>query len=529
MSGVLFTNAKIYTMDGNDNIFSSMYIEDGKIVELSNKNLIDKYTNCDVIDLNGRAVFPGFIESHMHLIEAARSMVEMDFKNVKNRDDFEHALYSFSKTKEPNAWIMGSGWSEIVFGGVMPHRFDIDKVVSDKSVCLIRQDGHSLILNTKALEILNLKSNELAINSETAVKDEFGLTGLFYENWVFEIIGRIMDMIPDIYYEIALLRVDSELIKNGVTLVNDIMTQYPRYYNTFKRLQNEGKIKVRIIAGSLGNSKEYNEFITLSETKKLKKGPVKYFVDGSFGSRTALLTEPYEDDPNNYGCQNLSDEEIYAIIENSLKNSIPIAVHIIGDLAMKKFLDIYERVYEIYPNKEVRNRIEHIQIIKEEDIERFKRLNLIASFQPIFNLESNLTLTRLGFRRIKDTYRYKTFIERGITTIFNSDTPFGAEYMQKKDGTFFKGFEPMLGIYCSVNKLNLNIEERVTVKQAVECYTKNPAYANYMENVYGTLEEGKFADFVVLEEDIFNIDTLKIKDVEVYMTVIDGEVVYKKV
>ncbi|WDC83689.1 amidohydrolase family protein [Caloramator sp. mosi_1] len=271
MSGILITNAKIYTMDENDSIFSSMYIEDGKIVELSNQNLIEKFSNCDIIDLNGRAVLPGFIESHMHLIEAARSMVEMDFKNVKNREDFEHALYSFSKSKEQDSWIMGSGWSEIVFGGIMPHRYDIDKVVSDKPVCLIRQDGHSLILNTKALEVLNLKDDEKVIESETVGKDEFGLTGLFYESWVFEIVGKIMEMMPDIYYEIALLRVDSELIKNGVTLVNDIMTQYPRYYNTYKRLQSEGKIKVRIIAGSLGNSKEYDEFIKLSETKSLKR------------------------------------------------------------------------------------------------------------------------------------------------------------------------------------------------------------------------------------------------------------------
>ncbi|GFR34820.1 amidohydrolase [Thermobrachium celere] len=528
MSGIIITNAKIYTMDDEENVFSSMYINEGKIVELSNENLIDKYRDCEVIDLNNRAVFPGFIESHMHLIEAARSMVEMDFKNVKNKEDFEHALYSFSRTKENDSWIMGSGWSEIVFGGVMPHRVDIDRIVNDKPVCLIRQDGHSLILNTRALEVLNLKEDENVLNSKAAVKDEEGLTGLFYEEWVFDIIGRIMDKMPDIYYEIALSRVDSELIKNGVTMINDIMTQYPRYYNTYKRLQKEGKLKVRIIAGSLGGSKEYEEFNKLEETDKLRKGPVKYFVDGSFGSRTALLMEPYEDDPSNRGCQNLTDEEIYSIIEDSLKNNIPLAVHVIGDLAMKKFLDIYERVYEKYPNNKVRNRVEHIQIIQEDDIDRFKRLNLIASFQPIFNLESNLTLTRLGFKRIKDTYRYRTFIDRGIMVIFNSDTPFGAEYMPKKDGTFFKGFEPMLGIHCAVNKLNLNIEERVTVNQAVVCYTKNPAFANYMEDVYGTLEKGKYADFVVLEEDIFNIDTLKIKDVEVYMTVIGGEIVYKK-
>ncbi|MCX7950364.1 MAG: amidohydrolase [Clostridiales bacterium] len=528
MSGILFKNAKIYSMDDKENVYSSMYIKDGRIVELSQDNFENKYLECEVYDLDGRAVFPGFVESHMHIIEAARSMVEMDFKNVKNRDDFEHALYSFSQTKGKNDWILGSGWSEIVFGGVMPHRFDIDRIVNDKPVCLIRQDGHSLVLNTRALEVLNLKYNKDALNSPSAMKDEFGLTGLFYELWVFEIIGTIMENMPDIYYEIALSRVDSELVKNGITMVNDIMTQYPRYYNTFKRLQKEGKMNVRIVAGSLGGSKEYEEFNKLEETNKLKIGPVKYFVDGSFGSRTALLMEPYEDDITNNGCQNMTDEEIRDMIENSLKNNIQIVVHIIGDLAIKKFLDIYEEVYKVYPNDNVRNRVEHIQIIQDEDIERFKKLNLIASFQPIFNLESNLTLTRLGFRRIKDTYRYRTFIDRGVNVIFNSDTPFGAEYMQKSDGTFFKGFEPMLGIHCAANPLNLNINEKVTVKQAVECYTKNAAFANKIEDIYGTIEVNKLADFVVLDEDIFNINPLKIKDVQVYMTVIDGKIVYKK-
>lgn len=527
MSGTLFSNAVIYTLDDDGSIFDSMFVSDGRIIELGDyKTLKEKYKG-EVVDLGGKFVLPGFTESHIHVIEAARSIVDINLKNANSFQEFKRLLMDYHE-KSKNEWIIGSGWSETVFGGRMPHRKDLDEIIKDKPVCLVRQDGHSVILNTKALDFLGLNNNLDAIKSQNAIKDKDGLTGLFYEAWVFDILGILMDKMPDDYFEIALFVLNKELLKNGVTMVNDIMTQYPRYYNIYKRLQDDGKINFRISAGSLGKSKDYQDFLKLTETEKLRKGPVKYFLDGSFGSKTALLLEGYEDEPQNKGVQTLSEEELYKIFENSLKNNIQIAMHAIGDLAVKKLLDIYEKVFKVYPNKNVRNRVEHIQIIRDEDIERFKRLNLTASFQPIFNLEGDLTISRVGLRRIKDTYRFRTFIEKEINVIFNSDTPFGSGVMQRKDGTYFVGFEPLLGIYCAVNDLNLNKKEIVTVEQAVKCYTKNAAYANHMEKIYGTLEEGKYADFVVLEEDIFKIDTEKIKDVEVLMTVVDGEIVYTK-
>ncbi|SEF94628.1 hypothetical protein SAMN05660865_01387 [Caloramator fervidus] len=522
MKQLLFTNASIYTMDENDSVFDSMLVQNGKILKLGKYKDLKENFKGEIFDLEGKTVLPGFIESHIHLIEAARSVVDLNLKNVKTKEEFEILLKKYSK----NAWVIGSGWNEEIFGGKMPNRFDIDKIVQDKPVCLVRQDGHSLVLNTAALKELNLHSK--AVTSQNAIKDEKGLTGLFYEEWVFDILGLIMDKVGDEYLEMALICLENELFKSGITMVNDIMTQYPRYFNLYKKLQNEGNLKIRIVAGALGKSRELDEFINLEDGERIKKGPCKYFMDGSFGSKTAMLIDGYEDEPENKGIQTLKDEEIYSIVENSLKNNVPLAVHAIGDLALKKFLDIYEKVYSLYPNDKVRNRVEHIQIIREEDIDRFKKLNLIASFQPIFNLEKDLTLSRVGLRRIKDTYRFKTFIEKGIKVIFNSDTPFGAAVMTKKDGTYFRGFEPLLGIYCAVDDINLNKEENVTIKQAIECYTKNPSYANYMENIYGSLEKGKYADFVVLEENIFKVKPSDIKDIEVFMTVVNGEVVYKR-
>jgi len=528
MGKTLFINGVIRTMDDKNSVYDSMFVRDGRIVDMGDyDSLKEKYYDAEIVDLQGRLVLPGFTESHIHVIEAARSIVDLNLKGIETFEEFKNVLISFSISKDTE-WVIGSGWDEGIFGGRMPNRHDIDRVINDKPVCLVRQDGHSMVLNSKALKLLRLNEDENIRISKNAIKDDEGLTGLFYEEWVFEILGLIMERIDESYFENAIIVLQRELLKSGITMVNDIMTQYPRFFKIYNRLQEEGKLKIRMACGGLGKSKELEKFLELEDGMKIKKGPCKYFLDGSFGSKTALLIEGYEDEPDNKGVQTLRDDELEDIIEFSLKNTFPIALHAIGDLAIKKFLDIYERLYKIYPNKNVRNRVEHIQIIRDEDIERFKNLNLIASFQPIFTLEKELTLKRVGERRIKDTYRFRTFLEKGIKVIFNSDTPFGAATLKNKEGKDFNGFEPLLGIHCAVNDINLNKGENVTVKQAVECYTKNAAYANYMENIYGTLERGKYADFVVLEEDIFNINPEQIKDVEIFMTVIDGEVGYIK-
>jgi predicted amidohydrolase YtcJ len=531
MSELAFINGKIISMDQNNNIYEAVAVKDNKIIELGkSEEVLRTLSNPIIYDLKGKTLLPGFFESHMHLVETSRSLVELDLKNVKTSSDFVDVLYGFASGKKIGEWILGSGWSEAdVFDGVMPTRHDIDRIVGDKPVCLVRQDGHSVVINTRAIEVLRLNDIKLQMEREVAPLQEDGsFTGLFYEEWVFKLLGMILDSLPKRYLEMALERGNHELVSNGVTSINDIMTQYPKVYSLYKEMQDRGKLNVRICAGPLGNSKEYEEFASLPEYDKLSKGPVKYFMDGSFGSRTALLFDGYEDEPQNRGMKVLSQEQLRVIFEDSLKNNIQIAIHAIGDRAVSIILDVYEEAFKKHPNKELRNRIEHVQIVRDEDIQRFNKLGLIASFQPIFCLEVDLNVRRLGMRRIKDTYRFKSFMESGVKVLFNSDCPFGGEYMKKKDGTYFKGFEPLLGIYCSVNDINLNKAEIVSVQSALECYTKNPAYANHREKELGTIEIGKLADLIVLEESPYEVEVTTIKDIKVSMTIVDGKIVYTR-
>lgn len=534
MEKILFTNGNIITLDENENIYEEMLIEGNVIKKLGSRGKLKDSEDKEVqmIDLHGKTVVPGFFESHIHLVEAGRTLIDLDLKNVKSFDEFKEKLIKFNfESKEK--WILGSGWNEMnIFWGNMPNRLILDKIVLNKPVALSRGDGHSIVLNTRAIEILNLEKICAKGTKMCPVFEDGTLEGMFYEEQTLIIHDLISKNLSKEYFKQAVKKANYELISNGVTSINDIVTGYPQRFFMYKEMIKSSDLNVRVFSAPYGESKMSKlsfKFLKRFANDKINIGPAKYFLDGSFGSKSALLFEGYENDEENFGIQTMAEENLREVIRYSLKKNSPIAVHAIGDKAVNKLLNEYEKLYENYPNKNVRNRIEHIQIIKENDIERFKELNIIASFQPVFNLEKDLTLDRVGARRIGDTYRYKTFMDKGVRVIFNSDWPFGGgPYPKKEDGFYFKGFEPLLGMHCSVNPINLNTNERTSVLQALKCYTINPAYANYEDDKLGTIEKGKLADFTVLDENIINVDISKLKDIKVLMTVADGKIVFER-
>jgi predicted amidohydrolase YtcJ len=205
----------------------------------------------------------------------------------------------------------------------------------------------------------------------------------------------------------------------------------------------------------------------------------------------------------------------------------PITIHAIGDKAVKIILDSIEET-RVNNQRDIRNRIEHIQIIQDDDIQRFKDLDVTASFQPVFLYEEELTLSRLGRERFPMIYRFKSFIEKGVNVVFNSDFPYGGGDMpSKKDGSKYIGFEPILGMHAAAYR-QLNKPESVEPVQALQCYTTNAAFANYREKELGKLEKGYFADFVVLSKDIISCSPEELLHAEVLKTVVNGEIVYNK-
>lgn len=529
-----YINAKIYTLDTNNTEASYLIEQDGRIAETGKNFEESKYAGLidkkDIIDLENAIVAPGFWESHLHIVDGLRSLEELNLRGISSIQELEQAIVRYASGIKSNDWIIGHGWDEKkLFGGRFPDRKLLDKLYSNNPVILIRMDGHSLCLNSKGIEMM--KIDKMTPNSEIPFDEEGKATGMLYENAANNVIQTILEGFSEEYIENLVLKAQELFLQNGICSVNDICTFYGRYFDIYRKLQKSGKLKVRITTAPFGLDEESLEEFDLrkcDETDSLKISAPKYFIDGSFGSRTALLMDEYADAAGNYGLQLIGKEQLKDIIIQNETINQPITIHAIGDKAVKIILDSIEET-RVNNQRDIRNRIEHIQIIQESDIQRFNELDVTASFQPVFLYEEELTLSRLGIERFPMIYRFKSFIEAGVNVIFNSDFPYGGGDMPyKKDNSKYIGFEPILGMHAACYR-QLNKPESIEPLQALRCYTANAAFANYREKELGKLEIGCFADFVVLSKDILKCSPEELLQTEVLKTIVNGEIVYNKI
>ncbi len=531
----IYRNCKVITLNESQLGIDSqskadlIAVEMGKIAYIGEeKDCPERFDKAEVIDLKGGVVIPGFWESHLHLVDGMRSLLELNLRGCNSFEEFKARLLDYMMKMPEDEWVIGHGWDESkIFSGSFPDRKLLDSLVPAHPAIMIRMDGHSLCVNTRAIERLGLEDQKET--PELPFASDGMPTGMLYEQTANNVIAQIVQGLSDSYIENLVLKAQELFISNGITSINDICTMYGRYFDIYRRLQKEGRLKLRIVASPFGSDQasveEFDERIG-EETDKLKIGPAKYFIDGSFGSRTALLFEEYADSPGSTGLQLFSSEELKGyIIENETYNK-PINIHAIGDKAVSIVLDGFSSAR--HDNKrDVRSRIEHIQIVREADIDRFRELDITASFQPVFLYETDLTKSRLGERRLKDVYRFKSFMDAGVNVVFNSDWPYGGGDMPlKPDGSKYIGFEPLLGMHAACC-LQMNSSEAVAPVEALSCYTKNAAYVNYREKELGCLAKNYFADFVVLSDDIVAKGPEAMLSTEILMTVIDGDIVYK--
>ncbi|KUO70033.1 MAG: hypothetical protein APF77_16210 [Clostridia bacterium BRH_c25] len=525
----IFKNCQIVTLDDDMPHGDYIAVDAGRIVEIGKGSIKPEYEGAKQTDLKGGVVIPGFWESHLHIATGMRSLMELNLRNRSNNKKLKESVQAYCGKIAPEEWIIGHGWDEKkLFGGKFPDRYILDELCSSHPMVLVRMDGHSLCVNTAALERLGLQTLE---PSPEAPRGADGLpTGMFFENTAIDILASIECLLPDNYIQKVILSAQDLFLKNGITSVNDISIQYGRYLELYRKLGAEGKLKLRITASPNGIDEDLVEDFEenkSNQNERLKIGPPKYFMDGSFGSRTGLLWEEYADDPGNTGLQLIEEDDLMEIISSNASKGRAVNFHAIGDQAVSIILDAFDKLNNTKGSKH-RCRIEHAQIVKDEDIKRFKKNSITASFQPVFLYEVDLTLSRLGKERLPRVYRFKSFIDEGINVIFNSDWPYGGEeFPAKPDGTKYIGFEPILGIHAACCK-QMNEDETVTPIQALKCYTVNAAYVNHREKELGRLKEGHLADFAVLSGDITNMSAEEIISIEIIATYIKGEKVYEK-
>ncbi|MGB7394438.1 MAG: amidohydrolase [Pricia sp.] len=519
-------NAAIWTGNGDTPQAKAMAISGDTILEIGEDEIVMKWKgeNTILIDAKGHFVTPGFIDTHVHLISGGLSLSNINLRDAATPEAFSKRIADYAKNLEPGSWVLEGNWDHTLWGGELPNKNWIDEHTQENPVVVGRLDGHMILANSAALEIAGIDKNTPEVSGGEIVRNEDGTpTGILKDNAMDLMFSKMPDM-SETEKETTFKTAMEYLLSNGVTSVHDVngLSSSSGSYGPAQKLRKAGELALRIYAiKPLRHWKELAD-TQYEDDKWLKTGGLKGFVDGSLGSHTAAFKESYTDQPDDKGFFINSEEDLYGWISEADKADLQILVHAIGDRAIHSLLNIYERIIEQNGKKDRRLRIEHAQHIAPEDIKRFADLGVIASMQPYHAIDDGRWAEQLiGPQRIKTTYAFKSLIDAKATVVFGSDWAVAPA-------------TPLEGLYAAVTRRTLDDknpngwvpEQKITVQQALTAYTKDAAYASFEENIKGTLEKGKLADFVIIDKDLTQIDPDNIKDAKVLQTFVGGKKVF---
>ncbi len=511
-------NANVITMDKLKERVEAIAIGDGRIVKIGDNNTVLKIVDEDsqIIDLEGKTVIPGFIETHAHLTDLGFTLSSwINLRNVKSIQEIRDKIKKSVEGTPKGEWVQGFGWDqERLVEKRYPTRFDIDDVSRDNPVVLKRVCEHICVVNTKALEVLGINEDTPPPQGGSFDKDpESGvLTGIFRE----KAVDLVLEKIPppsEAILEKAMLEACRKMVSVGITSAHWILGS-ARELKILRKLRKEGKLKVRVNAilpyeeleEALNHIEKYG-----SNDEYLRVGTIKVFSDGSLGARTAALKEPYNDCETK-GTLIYPPEKLEEIILNVHSKGLQLAIHAIGDEAIELTLKSVEEALRKIPKRGHRHRIEHATVLRRDLIDRIKKANLIVTIQPHFTISDFWIEDRLGKERARLANPYRTLLEAGIMVTGGSDAP-------------VEPVDPLLGIWAAVNR-TINSEERLSVEEALKIYTLNGAYASFEEKFKGSIEEGKWADLVILSDDPTRVKPEEIKNLRVLATIVNGVVEY---
>jgi predicted amidohydrolase YtcJ len=481
----------------------------------------------EVIDARRKTVIPGLIDSHTHFIlMGVRTLTTLDLSKTKSLAEVLEQVKGRAPSIPEGAWLEGHGWDESGWPERRyPSKWDLDQVASDTPVVLSPYYGHLLSVNSLALELANVSKDTPSPPGGEVVKDpETGEpTGILRD----EAMGLINSVKPQMSPEVSLqgLRKACEIALSwGVTSIHELDADALQF-RTYQDALREGSLRVRAyVMPTARFTEKLIDGLGASGIKTgfgnewLRIGSAKIFIDGSMGARTAVLSEPYDDDPSTKGIFTISPDKLMKRVAKAHGYGLQVAIHAIGDGAIEKALNAFEAAVEASP-RDHRHRIEHCEILTEEQILRIKRLGVVPSMQPNFAGEwggpDGMYEQRLGLERLKLNNQFRRFLDEGITVAFGSDCGYCPPWPMN----------PMYGVWAAVNH---PIESSsISVEEAIRCYTLDAAYASFEEGLKGSLEPGKLADVAVLSEDLSSIDLDAIKDVTVDFTMVGGKIEYR--
>ncbi len=514
-------NATIYTVNNNFDTAESFAVKDGKIIAVgSNSEILKNYKSDQVHDLDNKYVYPGFIDAHCHFYGYSMSLLQADLRGTKSFEQIVEILKEQDLKYNPE-WVLGRGWDQNDWEvKEFPTNELLNKAFPNKPVYIRRVDGHAAIANDKALELAGINASTQMNGGKVFVKNGKP-TGVLIDN----AMSLVAKVVPDEDTETA-IKVLKQGAENchavGLTSVADAGL-YKNQILLLDSLQKNEQLKMRIYAMLEPGNENIEYFVKkgIYKTDYLNVRSIKLYADGALGSRGAAMLESYSDDPGNYGLIVEPIAFYHEMCKLAYENNYQINTHAIGDSANRLMLDIYSE-YLKGPNDR-RWRIEHAQVIHPDDLNKFGEFNIVPSIQST-HCTSDMYWAdeRLG-ERIKNAYIYKVLLDQ------NGWIPNGTDFPVEK-------IDPRLTFYASVARKDLEgypeggfqIENALTREETLKSMTIWAAKSMFEENEKGSIEPGKFADFVVLEKDMMEVPENEIPKVNVLYTFINGEVVGRK-
>ncbi len=494
------------------------------------ENLIDRDTR--IYEFEDQLVMPGFHDSHVHVIFSGLYEICVNLKNTKSEEEAAKLVGEFAK-KTPNThWVLGFSWFPGFWeSGKMPTRDSLDRYISDRPVFLLNYEGHSCWVNSKALEVCHINENTEDPAGGKVLRDESGQpTGVLLEG-AMSLVSEALALSHS-QQEKILKKLLSKAASCGVISIRDMQLFLGQDFgdlSVYNKLEENGELTARLHAypGLDGNLEKVLSLREKYNSDKIKVSGLKQFLDGVPATYTAFLCEPYSDKPQTRGKPAIDPDYLKELVVNADKENFAVSLHACGDGAVRMGLDAIETARKANGKKDTRHSIEHIEVIHPEDIKRFAELGVVASMQPEHIISDKFFKnhpypSRLGPKRIRYTWAFRTLLKHNVKIVFGSDCP-------------VVDLNPMPGIFRAVTRVHddgepkggWNPEEKLSVKEALHAYTAEPAYVVKREHELGVLRPGNFADIIALDKNLFNIPVQEIPKTKVILTIMDGRVVFE--
>jgi len=530
---LVLKNGHIFTVDRNNPFAEAVAVTGNRITAVGSNRQIEKFVKPEVtkvILLEGKFVVPGFNDAHVHFFSVGSALEKVDLAGITSYDQMRERVAARVKEVEPGQWIIGRGWDQsLIPGGAWPTKEVIDEVSRDNPVSLSRVDGHSVLVNSYVLKESGITTDTPDPEGGKIVRDPDTSepTGVLKENAAGLVKRSHYGKDEEEEENLRHLKLALEQAKIlGVTSIHHIGSGL----EFFDQAASNGELTVRVyycpkLSDDPETLREYSELKEKCKDNPLIRfGFLKSFIDGTLGSATAALFEPYNDDPLTSGVLVIEPEKLEKMVLEADRRGFQIGIHAIGTRGNHLVLDVYEKAIQANGRREARHRIEHTQILAESDLPRFAQLGVIASMQPSHCItDKRFAEHRLGKKRCRYAYAWRSVLEAGAHVAFGTDAP-------------VEILNPMDGLYAAVTRKDREgeegggwiPEEKLTMEKAIELYTLESAYASFEEERKGSIEPGKLADMVVLSQNLLEIPEDKILDTEVVYTIFDGKVIYGK-